>query len=328
MRALLAALVLSGGAVAADDDQAMGRKVQALLRAHQGEVFACVAKQHEPVTGEALLRVFVGAQGTPARVELLKAEAGKVAVRAAADCVAASARSWDLSGLGATEGDQVVFPLAFRPDPAPANAANAAVNAHVQLVRLRANTTQQLAPQHDAAYYVLGPGAPTVRGGPPLRVLAVGDLLYVHGGATATVSTKAPTALLEVQATEDVVVQGRIVPSTIASQDVAPISLFGGRGDVRLYLDGTAAPFAVDRLCAKRGVDVPRHQHETSDEIIYFIEGRGTTNIDDQPIPGKPGDQVTIPRGTLHAFHADQDLCAVQIYAPAGPEQRFKRPPP
>ena len=39
-------------------------------------------------------------------------------------------------------------------------------------------------------------------------------------------------------------------------------------------------------------------------------------------------DLVTIPRGTTHALKIEQDLCAVQIYAPAGPEQRFKRTTP
>ena len=39
----------------------------------------------------------------------------------------------------------------------------------------------------------------------------------------------------------------------------------------------------------------------------------------------KSGDFVTIPRGTPHSLTVSAELCAVQVYAPAGPEQRFKQ---
>jgi quercetin dioxygenase-like cupin family protein len=40
------------------------------------------------------------------------------------------------------------------------------------------------------------------------------------------------------------------------------------------------------------------------------------------------GDAIHIPMATEHALTVTENLVAVQCYAPAGPEQRFKPPPP
>jgi mannose-6-phosphate isomerase-like protein (cupin superfamily) len=269
MRALclVAATLVGGPARADDDDAAMGRKVQALLRAHQADVFACVAKQAEPATGEALLRAFVGAPGEPTRVEVLKVEQGKGSARVAADCVATAARRWDLSALGASPGDQIVFPLAFRPEPPRADA----IGVRVEIVSLAPNSGRTITVQHPAALYVLGPGAPTMRYAGSVSSISVGELIYASRGLSFELVSKG--------------------------------------------------------LCAKQGVEVAQHEHAGSDELVYILSGQATTRFGEQQHVERPGDLVTIPRGTPHGLRVDKDLCAVQVYAPAGPEQRFKTPP-
>jgi quercetin dioxygenase-like cupin family protein len=43
----------------------------------------------------------------------------------------------------------------------------------------------------------------------------------------------------------------------------------------------------------------------------------------------KPGTAVHIPAGVKHGFTVTKGpVVAIQSYGPAGPEQRFKQPPP
>jgi mannose-6-phosphate isomerase-like protein (cupin superfamily) len=37
---------------------------------------------------------------------------------------------------------------------------------------------------------------------------------------------------------------------------------------------------------------------------------------------------VQVPPGVEHSFEATASVTALQLYTPAGPEQRFKKPPP
>ncbi|MEO8877399.1 MAG: cupin domain-containing protein, partial [Polyangiaceae bacterium] len=68
------------------------------------------------------------------------------------------------------------------------------------------------------------------------------------------------------------------------------------------------------------------HVHETSTEILIVVEGSGTLTIDGKPTHLGPHDIVAIPLGAKHAWTPDagSKLVAFQIYAPPGPEERFK----
>ncbi len=59
-----------------------------------------------------LMRVFVGEHGTAVKPEVLKDQSGggKLGV-----CLVAAIQKWDLTALGGSVGDQIVFPLAFKP---------------------------------------------------------------------------------------------------------------------------------------------------------------------------------------------------------------------
>ncbi|MBA3498753.1 MAG: cupin domain-containing protein [Myxococcota bacterium] len=72
------------------------------------------------------------------------------------------------------------------------------------------------------------------------------------------------------------------------------------------------------------GATVPEHVHEKETELVYVLSGSGTMTVGGVKLAVTPTSVVQIPPKTKHAFTATADVRAVQFYAPAGPEQRFK----
>ncbi len=73
-------------------------------------------------------------------------------------------------------------------------------------------------------------------------------------------------------------------------------------------------------------MNIPTHKH-TSDEYLYFINGAGAVSIDGKLYQVKNGTTVFIPRGVEHSYinNSRKTAKTVQVYTPAGPEQRFKK---
>lgn len=84
---------------------------------------------------------------------------------------------------------------------------------------------------------------------------------------------------------------------------------------------------ALTLLTLKPGFKAPLHQH-TSAEVLYVLSGTGT--LSGHRRSGKPetvsaGTAIYIPAGAPHAFDAGAEpVVVLQLYAPGGPEQRFK----
>ena len=74
------------------------------------------------------------------------------------------------------------------------------------------------------------------------------------------------------------------------------------------------------------GAELPPHRHDASEELIYVISGRGTMTLGGYRLPVEAGTAFRIPAGIEHSFkvNGDQPVEVVQVYSPAGPEQRFK----
>src|SRR5690606_8461875 len=70
------------------------------------------------------------------------------------------------------------------------------------------------------------------------------------------------------------------------------------------------------------------HVHARETEVVYVLEGTGTMTVNGVALAIEPTSVVQVPPGATHSFTATSLLRALQIYAPAGPEQRFKRPAP
>jgi mannose-6-phosphate isomerase-like protein (cupin superfamily) len=70
---------------------------------------------------------------------------------------------------------------------------------------------------------------------------------------------------------------------------------------------------------------VAEHEHPTSSETLVAIEANGTLTLDGKSAHLGARQIVQVPRGAKHAWkpEAGTKLVAIQIYEPAGPEQRF-----
>jgi quercetin dioxygenase-like cupin family protein len=76
------------------------------------------------------------------------------------------------------------------------------------------------------------------------------------------------------------------------------------------------------------GAAVPLHVHAGETEILYILGGAGTMTVGGVSLPITEHSVIQIPPGVEHAFTASAATSAYQLYTPAGPEQRFKKPPP
>ena len=343
----IAALILTMGApllAAEGGDAAMGRRVQDLLHAHQADVFGCVAAANGVVKGEMLVRVMVGPSQRAAKADVLKDQTGLASL---APCLQAKMQKWDLTSLEAHEGDQVVFPLIFKPEPLPKGEKRVLVPmaaqdtqgpqrfliddqsigeaplASMSMLTLPGNAT---APSKSRA----GDGAEelvlyVLAGGFKLGAdtLHAGDALWLGAGTerpAITPADKKPLQLLEIRAHGEG--KGQKV---IHGADVKSYKVAGGKATARLLLDGTGAKLAVDELEAEPGATIASHKHRSEDEELYFVSGQSTTTVGKQKFETAPGDAMRIPANAAHAVKVTEALKAIQVYAPAGPEQRFKK---
>jgi mannose-6-phosphate isomerase-like protein (cupin superfamily) len=69
---------------------------------------------------------------------------------------------------------------------------------------------------------------------------------------------------------------------------------------------------------------VPEHKHETEEEVMFFISGKGKFVTEDEEIPLEPGVCVYNPPGGKHKIvnTGDEILKFVWIYAPQLPQHR------
>ncbi len=87
----------------------------------------------------------------------------------------------------------------------------------------------------------------------------------------------------------------------------------------------SAATLAL--LSAEAGAEIAVHVHEGSDELLYIEEGEGTMTLGDQTFAVRGGSVIRVPSGIPHSLTVTGTLPlrAIQVYAAAGPEQRFKK---
>jgi quercetin dioxygenase-like cupin family protein len=75
------------------------------------------------------------------------------------------------------------------------------------------------------------------------------------------------------------------------------------------------------------GLEVPLHTHSSA-EVLFVLSGTGLVQGIGAAQEVKPGSTIYIPAGTVHGFkHTGEEPGEVlQLYAPGGPEARFKDP--
>ena len=110
--------------------------------------------------------------------------------------------------------------------------------------------------------------------------------------------------------------------------EVKAIALAGGKGKAQLLLepDRTAGRQAyLGVLELEAGAAVPEHKHPAEAEILYVIEGDAELVSGGQTLRAEKDTALQVPPGVLHAGRVAKGARILQIYAPAGPEQRFKK---
>jgi quercetin dioxygenase-like cupin family protein len=68
---------------------------------------------------------------------------------------------------------------------------------------------------------------------------------------------------------------------------------------------------------------VPEHRDET-EEYIFITKGEGKMWIDDKEYVVKVQDLVFMPANSKVKFEAKTDFEALQMFAPSGPERKYK----
>jgi putative monooxygenase len=116
---------------------------------------------------------------------------------------------------------------------------------------------------------------------------------------------------------------------------VEPITIANGKARVRKLLtpESTGHTTAyLGILEADPGAEIPRHVHPQSAEIMYVVSGAGVLTVGAESFPFGPDTAIHVPENSPHmaSFTGPDKTIMIQLYAPAGPEQRFidaKAPP-
>lgn len=99
-----------------------------------------------------------------------------------------------------------------------------------------------------------------------------------------------------------------------------------GKFRVRIGFGAPESPnLSLAILYLDPGATVPLHEHGET-EVITTIDGAGETTIAGTSQPVAIGSTIAIPPKTQHGVRTTtSSLLCVQTYAPAGPEQRFRK---
>lgn len=209
------------------------------------------------------------------------------------------------------------------------NSGNAAASM-IEVAIAAGGTTTERSPDRAELWYFLGPA--TVSGKP----VATGDMVYVpRGGAR---ELKAPT----MEAVHAVLVMvpggpegsaraGALpTPPVGTAKRIGPVVLPAAKaktyGPSTIYLESDA-PLSASVLRMPAGKTVAEHVHAKETEVLYVLEGSGTITINGVAMAVTPTSVIQIPANTKHSFTATSAVRSLQIYTPAGPEQRFKAQP-
>jgi quercetin dioxygenase-like cupin family protein len=82
---------------------------------------------------------------------------------------------------------------------------------------------------------------------------------------------------------------------------------------------GDGADLTIMLVSLPRGIQVEKHIHDQSDDIVYVLKGRGTMWIEGVgDVPLEKGSFVRIPKGVLHQPHSiEEDVVVYDVFYPS-----------
>jgi quercetin dioxygenase-like cupin family protein len=117
-------------------------------------------------------------------------------------------------------------------------------------------------------------------------------------------------------------------PVVASAEQAAALSISGGKAKARILIDEKATGSTAMSLSLVEfspGLDLPRHEHAGSSELLYVLSGGGKLTVGSEVMPYGADTALAIPADQPHAGHiGGAPTTVVQIYAPAGPEQRYR----
>jgi len=220
------------------------------------------------------------------------------------------------------------------------NTANGAASMFELAVQTGGSTGMRTA-QRSELWYFLAPATIGAVGAQGKRQVAAGDMAYVPKGGAREILAGAS----DVHAVLVMIPGGRegaaragalptppldaVLSAPIGAQ-VLPASGAKSYGPALIYAEPSITKdrsFAAEILSLPKGATVPEHVHANETELLYVLAGSGTMTVAGVQLAVTPTSVMQVPPGTKHSFTASSDVRALQIYTPAGPEQRFKAPP-
>lgn len=172
------------------------------------------------------------------------------------------------------------------------------------------------------------------------RAKGAGVEIAVQKGASAKVLlffVKAPPLGPVAPLLPDPERPGRAPKAKTAFARKVPISLFdltkqadlswgGGANHARIGWEDPSFGIVIDALVMSKDSKVAEHTHDASWECLYLIQGEGDFVLEGEARRIGRDARVCVPMGKKHAWipTGKEPLVAVQVYAPPGPEQRFK----
>jgi quercetin dioxygenase-like cupin family protein len=356
--ALWAALLLLPSPAAAAGGGGLDSVVKRAIRRNYEALHGCYRKvlaEDRTRQGTVFVRATLGPRDAVVSAQVDRDELNN---KQALACILGWIGGWTLDGAAAAgvgSGSEVVIPLTFRAAPGQfvvdrqdvvhrslGGKSTARVMLHAGSVGARKASLALLSINSpvllpgkagvDQALYVLwGKGRLEAGRSQSLRT---GSAVWIPPGARARLSGK--LELLQVLAPaglEQATRKGKLVPATGAGRalvvraarvrplrfrhkklTITPLLHSGTLKHRRLYLG---------LLKAGSGSGAASHDHGSQAELVYLISGRARVTLGKQTREVTQGQALYLPAGAPHAFTVLEPLEAVQIYAPAGPEQRF-----
>jgi mannose-6-phosphate isomerase-like protein (cupin superfamily) len=160
------------------------------------------------------------------------------------------------------------------------------------------------------------------------ETLAKGDVITVRGKGAYDVAATPKAVVVRAIARGTVCEPDAYVTlakKVFRAKNVKPLVWAGGTMQATLLVEKDDAPLAYVGLLEGTAA-VAEHVHDGSWEILCALEASGDFTLAGQKARLGPRQCVSVPPATKHAWAPDagSKLRAVQLYAPAGPEQRFR----
>lgn len=217
-------------------------------------------------------------------------------------------------------------------------------------LRLEPGATTELRQAPRAEVWAFLGSATVVDGRGVKTAVAAGDVMLVPASSVRQVTAPADAPLAAVVAVtpggEEGSARMGALPTPLAPagaaerKALAPALIVRAADAQRLQRPGGVVSLLLDPVRSRRsefsaallsldaGAAVPLHDHAAETELLYILEGSGTMTVNGVSLAVAPTSVVQVPPGAKHSFTASAPLRAIQLYTPAGPEQRFKAPAP